>query len=718
MKKDKSKLSWLLLLSILFLGLAACGSTSSIEPEPEPDPPTVYALMRDVGLTQTVNGAGRFTITELDETLLFSSRLVFQDRPINWRNPTFTQSFSELFVITEENVTVTTENGTEIASVKIEIDENNRVTVAFQQVNNSFNYLRDEIVVINIETALIEDITETQAEILNHSGFRTQSYFFVEVIEQNIRSSFMVISSRLNLDALPFTVVGCPDNHLMAFRLNVIYFVPSDVTPNPRWRRRLSELLLNHQLYTRQWMEYWGYVPRAFGLPMDENGMVDIVMVRGAGRAADYPYSAAAAGRQQQQVRDYFAQNGLSFHSDHFLLITATNASFARGVSIPFFGMGRWGFALDFPEMETAMMPFCTFTGVRLPHIPTPAVNTSLIGGLFHEMHHGLNLLHAGETYSQRRSPRHNVALMGSGNHNYGRSGASFLTVLCAATLNVNQTLSFVNRPFYTPSTGVVRIENLTVNGGYLHVSGSFTADVPATDVIIHITEAHDPSVSGPNSPVFRADITGNTFSKIIPIWEIRLRDRTWRVNASLFTEDGNRVQFRHARTFTMHNRNGYWTMVPDENIMNDGTWEVTTSHPLPTTDNPRPEFLVDGNIATFLSQVRPGGSIGGVSVPATDEVWVTVNFNQPIEFNAVILTNRNAQEMLNPREVTFFGSNDGVNWTTIIARAPLPERGTNTVSFDRVTFRYLRMRYDATGTAAGARGQTVQVSQLKLRNT
>ena len=710
----------LLLLSILFIGIAvSCGGDPIAPPEPpEPDPPpTAYAALRDVRLTQTINGVGTFTVTEFDDELLFSSRLVFQDRPINWTAPTFTQAFLEVFVITEENITVTTEDGTEITSVTIEIEEDNRVTVAFQQVNNSFNYLRDKVVVINIKATLPDDITEAQAEVLNNSGFRTQSYFFVETIEQNVRSSIMIVNSRLNLDVL-FDIVGCPDNHLMAFRLNVIYFVPSDVNPNPRWRRRLSELLLNHQLYTRQWMEYWGYVPRAFGLPMDENGMVDIVMVRGAGRAVDYPYSSAAASRQQQQVRDYFARNGLSFHSDHFLLITATNASFARGVSIPFFGMGRWGFALDFPEMETAMMPFCTFTGVRLPHIPPPAVNTSLIGGLFHEMHHGLNLLHAGETYSQRNSPRHNVALMGTGNHNYGRSGASFLTVLCAATLNVSQTLSFVNRPFYTPSTGVVSIDNITINGGYLHVSGSFTADVPATDVIIHITEAHDPSVSGNNSPVFRADITGNTFSKIIPIWEVRQRDRTWRVNASLFTEDGNRVQFRHARTFTMHNRNGYWTMVPDENIMNDVTWEVTTSHPLPTTDNPRPEHLVDGNISTFLSQVRPGGSIGGVSVPATDEVWVTVNFNQPIEFNAVILTNRNAQEMLNPREVTFFGSNDGVTWTTIIERAPLPERGTNIVSFDRVTFRYLRMRYDAWGTAAGAAGQTVQVAQLTLRNT
>ena len=524
-----------LLISVLFIGLAACDSDPIIQPEP-PEP-TVYAALRDVSLTKTINGVGTFTVTEFDDELLFSSRLVFPDKPINWANPTFMQAFLEMFVIKEENITVTTEDGTEITSVTIEINENNRVAVAFQQVNSSFNYLRDEVVVINIKATLSDDITEAQAEVLNNNGFRTQSYFFVGRIAQNVRSSIVTVNSSLNLDVL-FNIVGDPRNHEYVYKLDVVLFVPSDVEPNPGWRRRISELMLYHQRFVMKWMEYWGYGPRSFGLPLDENGMVDIVVIRGTQPLASYPNSTASATAMLREFNNWYREHGLTRHNPNHLFVI-TSVPTRTGVNVPFFGWGRSAFALDFPGMARSMFNICPITNERTGN--DAPMGTALIGGFHHEMHHGLGLPHAGSTRSQAESPNFGVSLMGYGNHTYGRS-PTFLTHACAAILNVSQISTFTRRPFYTATTASLTHDRVTVNGNYITVAGSFTASENVTDVIIRFLRYPERSVGdadGYTSVPFVTRPTGNTFEKTVPIWELSHRNYRWRIYTELVMENG-----------------------------------------------------------------------------------------------------------------------------------------------------------------------------------
>ena len=715
-KKLHSQFSLLIILSILFFGLTACGSDPIVPPTPpEPDPPpTAYAALRDVRLTQTINGVGTFTVTEFDDELLFSSRLVFQDKPINWANPTFTQAFLEMFVITEENITVTTEDGTEITSVTIEIEEDNRVTVAFQQVNNSFNYLRDKVVVINIKATLPDDITETQAEAFNSTGFRTQSYFFVETIAQNVRSSIMIVNSRLNLDVL-FDIVGDPRNHEYIYKLDVVLFVPSDVQPNPGWRRRISELMLYHQRFVMKWMEYWGYGAKSFGLPLDENGMVDIVMVRGAQPLASYPYSTASANAMISEINNWYREHNLTRHNPNHLFII-TSVPTRIGISVPFFGFGRNAFALDFPGMARAMFNICPITNARTGN--DAPMGTALIGGFHHEMHHGLGLPHAGNTRSQAQNPQYGVSLMGHGNSTYGRT-PTFFTHACAAILNVSQVSSFTRRPFYNATTASVTHDRVTVNGNYITVAGSFTASENVTDVIVRFIRYPETSPGGAQgytSIPFVTRPTGNTFEKIVPIWELSHRNYRWRIHTEIVMENGVRRASLFPLVYDRVSYSGGGYTLVTQDIMNDGTWTVTASHPLPYVDNPQLHYVVDGNSTTFLSQVKPGRTFGGVTVPAGDDVWFAVHFNQPTTFNTILLSNRNSHVWLNPEAASFYGSNDGVNFEPIVLNVELTNPASNTVTLpNAVTFSHLKVKYTRWHEP---NGNTIQVTQLMLRNT
>ena len=50
------------------------------------------------------------------------------------------------------------------------------------------------------------------------------------------------------------------------YNLNVIYFVPKNVTPNPDYEERLSKILIEGQNFFSKWMKHWGFGDKTYGL--------------------------------------------------------------------------------------------------------------------------------------------------------------------------------------------------------------------------------------------------------------------------------------------------------------------------------------------------------------------------------------------------------------------------------------------------------------------
>jgi hypothetical protein len=118
------------------------------------------------------------------------------------------------------------------------------------------------------------------------------------------------------------------------------------------------------------------------------------------------------------------------------------------------------------------------------------------------------------------------------------------------------------------------------------------------------------------------------------------------------------------------------------------------------------------------MALVKPGKTYGGVTVATTESVWFTVNFKKQTEFNTITLVNRNFNVILNPKTVSFYGSNtnNGTDWVIIKKDVNLPDNKTNTIILDTpANYQYLKMTYDKWDTSSGS---TMQITELELLNT
>ena len=573
--------------------------------------------------------------------------------------------------------------------------------------------MESSVYTVNIKTNLKAGISETEQNWFNANGFATKSVFYVESVDKKIESAEVKLTSQFEQPVPPFDVKGDPDNDKYAYQLNVVYFIPSDRVANPDYEKRISKMLLKHQLFMRKWMGHWGYGERSFGLPLNEEGLVKIVTIKAKNPKASYPYSDGYI-TMKPEIEDYYKENGLEWYSEHVLVITATNGNVD---DTPFYGVGRWCYALDYPNMSYDSMNIDPTTGETLNTTP---LATTLIGGLFHELGHGLNLPHVGATYAAKNDPQFGTSLMGTGNGTYGKK-PTYLTPSCAAIMNTCQVASFTKATFYDSTTAQLTISKVIIDGGKCTVKGSFTASKKVTNVIVRFHNAEEKHLgAGYTSVAFvtepKAD---NTFEIDIDIEELRANNFDYKIGGTIIMENGNLSHTALPQTYSVVNTGSGYTL-ESENIIGDGSWEVTTSHIPPKDDaiSNAPGSLVDGNLNTCLSLVKPGKTYEGIKVDENEQVWVTIDFKKELSFNAVILTNRVLSLRINVKTVSFYGSNtnNGTDWVAIKTGAELPDEKENTVTFDStVKYRYLKMTYDDWYDKVD--GSTMQFAELSLLN-
>ncbi|MEV4886947.1 discoidin domain-containing protein [Chitinophaga ginsengisegetis] len=347
-----------------------------------------------------------------------------------------------------------------------------------------------------------------------------------------------------------------------AYALNVVYFVPSDGDTIVNYRARLNGILQQGQRFYGKWMNYYGYGDRSFGLPLDSTGKVKITVVKGALPKTGYPYE-GGGNTAIGELNTWFAAHPAGKHSEHTLVImpASTYASDGNPGGVPFYGLGRWCFALDYAEMDTSYLGQNTTLGNRA---------TKWIGGLMHELGHGLNLPHNKEKVSEAADPAKGTALMGSGNYTYGKS-PTFLTAASAAILNNSQVFRT------STATGIYGGGNTTINiikasytGGNIELKVKFSS----TQTVNNVNVYNDPEGGNDYDAVpWVAAPSGDSFQLSMPISEFHKKTGNYALRIRFLYTNGSSTEISYPYTF-VNNEPVLDISTKDE--LNKSSWSIT----------------------------------------------------------------------------------------------------------------------------------------------
>lgn len=306
-----------------------------------------------------------------------------------------------------------------------------------------------------------------------------------------------------------------------AYNLNIIYLVPSDGDTIAGYRERISELMLWAQKSTKDAMAGHGYPEKTFGLLVNHRKEVKIQVIRSAYCYGELTYEGSSgASRAQQEVTSFYKQFPGEKASLHTLILYPSELK-EDGIhavaSTPFYGIGNFGHALDYPHLS-------------LKNIQTGGIigneARNWFGGMIHELFHALSLPHNTLT-----SQETGTALM----RFHGRLGRDpvILTAADASILNLNQICSKIEGIYYTPSECQLDVNSPVYEptSKSILLKGQLTIPHNVDCVLIYIDpyEESDRKIGPPGAPNTDYDAVsfvvrpqGNTFEIEIPIDALR----------------------------------------------------------------------------------------------------------------------------------------------------------------------------------------------------
>lgn len=333
-----------------------------------------------------------------------------------------------------------------------------------------------------------------------------------------------------------------------ARNLNLVYFVPNDLDTLPAYQKRLSELMLWTQNYMKQEMLRNGYPNKTFGMFADLSiNRVKIITIRGTKPKSDYAYS-GGAGNVQSEINAYFAARPTEKTSEHTLVILPRYSFRPDGTPDggPFYGLGRWCFALDYEGLDIKNLGKTDTEGNRF---------SVWFGGLVHELGHGLNLPHNCQKVSENATL--GMALMWAGNGTLGKS-STFLTATDCAILNVNQIFNNDSKTYYgAVNARVTRIHaDYSATKSAIVLSGRFTSDTKVNSIVYY----NDPNVNNEgvgvnkdyNAVTWESKAIGtDSFYVEMPIADFKYKDASpYELRLKLVHDNGTVTENSYAYKF------------------------------------------------------------------------------------------------------------------------------------------------------------------------
>jgi len=331
--------------------------------------------------------------------------------------------------------------------------------------------------------------------------------------------------------------------------LNVIYFTPNDVAKPAAYHRRLSEILLSTQAFFGNEMQRNGYGYKTFGLLKDTvQKRIKLIEITGTQGKSAYPYEGGAEA-VERDINNYKATHASEFTSEHSLIIMPASTYDADGEpgGVPFFGLDKNCFALDYVDQDIKYLGAGGKLGRRA---------TTWIGGMVHELGHGLNLPHNKQKYVSEASL--GMALMSAGNYTWGVS-KTFLTGADCAVLNTNQVFNKDLKTYY--GNVVASIENIQakyeVRNAAIIISGKYSSSVPVTDMLYFNDPNVDHEGTGGNHDYnaiawTSKPISPDSFYVQIPILDLEYKSDNipYEFKVKMVHENGNVTETDYAYTF------------------------------------------------------------------------------------------------------------------------------------------------------------------------
>ena len=471
----------------------------------------------------------------------------------------------------------------------------------------------------------------------------------------------------------PVSVVNYTSDY--KYNLNVIYFVAADRQSNNDYHKRISKILLDGQEYYKKWMSYWGYGDKTFGLLKDNaKGLIKITYINGKQPQSAYPYTGGGQ-IMTTEINAYFAANPSEKNSDHCLVISAVNVTDPVAVqnsNVPFYGLGRWCFALDYPGLDAANLGATGTVGSEA---------SKWIGGMLHELGHGINLPHAGEKVSEKNDPAFGTSLMGGGNLTYGKS-PTFIAQSSCAILNNGQLFTKTDKTFYTTTKASVKKIHASYTGGNIIVSGKFASDVSVNEITFY----HRPlnNAGGYTAMTWVSKPIGtDSFYMSMPISEFREKgNNEYEFSVVLNHTNGNNTNTSYGYKFESD------IPVIDFGLKNEydkTNWRIVDmSSEQPDEDNGKAILLIDGDQNTFWhSRWRTNA--------ATYPHFLVVDMQQLLSTKAFTLAQRNGLRKVKDIELSI--SNDNNTWESLGDFILKNYGGQQVISLPATrTFRYFRI--------------------------
>ncbi len=425
------------------------------------------------------------------------------------------------------------------------------------------------------------------------------------------------------------------------YKLNVIYFIPTDIDSVPRFRARLSKILLEGQKFYADNLQREGFGRRSFGLDLVTDDLVNIVVIMGKKDKSAYPYTGGGSV-VQGEVDAYFNANPGKKKSDHYLVILpSTSGDPLNPGGVPFYGTGRYCYALDYETMEQKYLGQTGTNGT---------LATKWIGGLLHELGHGLNGPHNWGTKTSVAA--YGTALMGSGNLTYGKQ-PTFITKTSAAIFANGQTFSKQTRAdWYQNFTFLLNKLSSGLEDGKMILSDKFIAEKPITHVLAYFDRT--PYGGNQDYDVIsfgEATINGDSIYIVCPLSEFQNLTDEYQLRLHFLAENG--VRKTESFIFSFENGVPVLTNVLRTGLSDRTAWTATSSG---NQSSSPPANLLDGD---------PGSNWHTPWNPKVKKPphWFSIDTKANTSFNTLVLYNRsNLAGAL--KDFYLKTSNDGINWT------------------------------------------------------
>lgn len=311
--------------------------------------------------------------------------------------------------------------------------------------------------------------------------------------------------------------------------LRVVYFHPSDRDPLPNYAERLDRVMTDVSDFYRDGLRRFGLAND--GLPLERKaGRLVLHVVRGKFPASGYNQD--SGGKITDELRAAL-KSSFDLEREHVLVLYALGRKEPDGRYVfdcPYHGSGsqRSGLAhatdcelLD-PLLLGETKKKILFADSWDPRMVRSVAefNTLYIGGIAHELGHGLGLFHDA---GMKRENESGLSLMGSGNRTYrnevwGGKDPGYLARVSA--------LHLASHPFFTGSN---RGRDEEIRGGIedvtfsseprtLRIRGRVTGAIPAYAVVAYVWPA---GTTDHASRTFPVALTGTGFELQLP--ELRL---------------------------------------------------------------------------------------------------------------------------------------------------------------------------------------------------